>query len=126
MQKLSARCEDVEDGDCVRCGKRKHSFWDDRFGDMVTYLCETRHWAHKIIAITHKAKAFDHQFIMNRAIMLKWKPELIMNGLKMMKMEHLVFLDSVSFLPFPLRKHPETCGLLLSRGNLTILILRKT
>jgi len=45
--------------------------------------------------------------------MLKWKPELIMNGLKIMymKMEHLVFLDSVSFLPCPLRKLPEAFGL---------------
>jgi len=50
----------------------------------------------KIIAIAHNAKAFDLQFIL-KAILLKWKPELIMNGLKIMcmKMEHLVFLDSV-------------------------------
>jgi len=45
--------------------------------------------------------------------MLKWKPELIMSGLKIMcmKMEHLVFLDSVSFLPCALRKLPEAFGL---------------
>jgi len=44
--------------------------------------------------------------------MLKWKPELIMSGLKIvcMKMEHLVFLDSVSFLPCSLRKLPEAFG----------------
>jgi len=36
-----------------------------------------------------------------------------MNGLKIMcmKMEHLVFLDSVSFLLCPLRKRPEAFGL---------------
>jgi hypothetical protein len=36
-----------------------------------------------------------------------------MNGLKIMcmKMEHLVLLDSVSFLPFPLRKLSEAFGL---------------
>ena len=45
--------------------------------------------------------------------MLKWKLEMIMNGLKVMcmKMEHLVFFDSVSFLPCPLRKLPEAFGL---------------
>jgi hypothetical protein len=45
--------------------------------------------------------------------MLKWKPELITNGLKIiiMKMEHLVFLDSVSFLPCALRKLHEAFGL---------------
>ena len=48
-------------------------------------------------------------FILNRAIMLKWKAELIMSGLKIMcmKMEHLVFLDSVSFLQCALRELPE-------------------
>jgi len=41
--------------------------------------------------------------------MLKWKPVQIMRGLKIMcmKMEHLVFLESVSFLPCSLRKLPE-------------------
>ena len=43
-------CEDVEDGDSVRCGKREHSFWDVRFGDMLTYLSEPRPWANKIVA----------------------------------------------------------------------------
>jgi len=67
-----------------------------------------------IVAIAHNAKAFDLHFILNRANMLKWKPEMIMNGLKIicMKMEHLVFLDSVSFLPCPLRKLHEAFGLM--------------
>ena len=45
--------------------------------------------------------------------MQNWKPELIMNGLKTMcmKMEHLVFLDSVSFHLCPLRKLPKAFGL---------------
>ena len=63
--------------------------------------------------IAHCSKAFDLHFILNRAIILKWQHELIMNGLKIMfmKMEHLVFLDSVSFLPCTLRKLPEAFGL---------------
>ena len=106
VQQFCSQCEGVEDcGDCVRCCKRKHSFWDDPLGELL-YLREPRPWANKIVAIAHNAKAFDLHFIMNRAIMLKWQPELIMNGLKIMckKIEHLVFLDSVSFLPCPLRK----------------------
>ena len=41
--------------------------------------------------------------------MLKWKPELITNGLKIisMKMEHLIFLDTVSFLACALLILPE-------------------
>ena len=71
------------------------------YTDLLTYLCELRPWANKIVAIAHNAKAFDLDFILNRAIVLKWKPKRITNGLEIisMKMEHLVFLDSVSFLP---------------------------
>jgi len=41
-----------------------------------------------------------------------------MNGLKIMcmKMQHLVFLDSVSFLPLPLRKLPGAFGLTASKS----------
>jgi len=33
-----------------------------------------------------------------------------------MGMEHLVFLDTVSFLPFPLRKLPEVFGLTVAKS----------
>ena len=91
--------------DCERCSRR-HSFWNDPVVDLLTYLCEPRPWASKIVAKAHNAKAFDLHFILNRAIMLKWKPDLITNGLKnrSMKMEHLVFLDSVLF-----RVHCANC-----------------
>ena len=98
---------------CERCGVRKHTFWADPVGDMLTYMCKPRPWVKKVVAIAHNAKAFDLHFILNRAVLLKWQPELIMNGMKIMcmKMQHLVFLDSVSFLPFPLRKLPGAFGL---------------
>jgi hypothetical protein len=110
--------DDVDEEECVRCGKRKHSFWQDPVGDLLSYITEPRPWANKIVAIAHNAKAFDLHFILNRAILLKWKPDLIMNELKIMcmKMEHLVFLDSVSFLPCPLRKLPEAFGLTASKS----------
>jgi len=45
--------------------------------------------------------------------MLKWNPELIKKGLKIIsiKMEHFLFLECVSFLPWELRKLPEGFGL---------------
>ena len=73
--------------DSVRCGKQKHSFWDDLVGELLFYLREPRPWANKIVANAHNAKAFDLHFILNRAIMLKWQPELIVNGLKIMCMK---------------------------------------
>ena len=108
----------MEYGDCERCGKRKHTFRQDPVGELLIYLIEHRPWVKKIIIIAHNAKEFDLHFILNMAIVLKWKPEFIMNGQKIMymRMEHLVFLDSVSFLPFPLRKLPETFGLTASKS----------
>ena len=74
--------------------------------DLVTYLCETRPWVRQVIAIAHNAKSFDLHFILSRAVLLKWRPVLVMRGqkIRLMKMEHMKFIDSISFLPFPLRK----------------------
>jgi hypothetical protein len=71
------------------------------------------------VAIAHNAKAFDQHFILNRAIMLKWNPELITNGLKIisMKMEHLLFLVGVSFFPCALRKLSEACDLQVTKSG---------
>jgi hypothetical protein len=42
LQQFCSRCEVIEDIeiDCDECGNRKHSFWDDPVGDMLSYLCE--------------------------------------------------------------------------------------
>jgi len=83
------------------------------------------HWVNKNVAIAHNAKAFDLHFILNKAIMLKWKPELTMSSLKIMcmKMEYLIFLDSVSFLPCALRKLPESFGLSASKSWYPIILI---
>jgi G:T-mismatch repair DNA endonuclease (very short patch repair protein) len=49
---------------------------------------------------------------------MKWQPELTMNGLKIMcmKFEHMTFLDSICFLPLPLRKLSEAFGLSASKS----------
>jgi len=70
------------------------------------------------VAIANNAKAFHSQFILNRAIQIKCKPELILNGLKIvsMKIEHMLFIDSVSYLPIPLRTLPEAFGLSVTKS----------
>jgi len=81
VQEFSSRLEDEEHiGDCVRCDGRKHSFWEDTVWDLLYYLTEPRRWANKILAIAYNAKVFELYFILNRAILLKWKTELIMMG----------------------------------------------
>ena len=115
VQQFCSQCDTSADidVDCERCGKRIHSFWDDHVGDLLSYLCKPRPWATKVVAMAHNAKAFDSHFILNRAILMQWKPELILNGFKIVstKIEHMVFIDSVSYLPMPLRKLPEAFGL---------------
>jgi len=115
VQQFCSRCEDGEDVvDCVRCGRRKHSHWEVPVRDLLTYLTEPRPWANTIIAIAQNVKAF----ILDRAILLELNPEIIMNSLKIMcmKLEHRVFLDSVSFLPCPLRKLSEAFGMTASKS----------
>ena len=87
-------------------------------GDILTYLCEPIPWVLQVIAITHNAKAFDLHFILSRAVLLKWIQELVMRGQKiiLMKMEHLNFIESIRFLPFPLRKLSLSFGLTAAKG----------
>jgi hypothetical protein len=101
IQQYCARCETQPDADedCVRCGKRKHSFWEDPAGDMVPYLCKPLPWADRVVAIAHNAKAFDVHFVLNRAVFLCWQPEFIMNGVKIMcmKVEHITLAYYYNF-----------------------------
>jgi len=86
QQQFCSSCEEVEDVQrhCLQCDKRKHTFWEDTLGSMISYLCDHRPWANKIVGKAHNAKAFDLHFILNRAFLLKWQLELIMNGLNIM------------------------------------------
>jgi len=115
LQQFCTVCEMQDDysQDCARCGKREHSFFEDPVGDLLSYLIEPRPWCKRVVAIAHNAKAFDAQFILNRAIFHKWTPELILNGLKIVskKIHNIQFMDSVSYMPMPLRKLPEAFGL---------------
>jgi len=109
LQQLCSLCENQVDidQDCERCGKRKYSF-EDPVGDLLAYLCEPRPWCNRVVAVAHNARGYDAQFKLQRAILLKWRPKLILNGLKIicMWMEHVTFIDSISYLPMALRKLP--------------------
>jgi hypothetical protein len=98
--------------------ERKNSFWEDPVGDMLDYLRESSPWCNQIIGIAHNTKMFVLHFILNRAILLKWRPELIMSGQKIlcMSFEHMKFFDSICFLPFPLRKLSSAFRLTASKS----------
>jgi len=73
LQQFSTACEmqDEDVRDCARCGKRRHSFFEDPVGDLLLYLWEPRPWCKKVVAIAQNAKAFYSQFIQNGSILLK-------------------------------------------------------
>ena len=58
VQQFCARCEEIEDSsiDCDQCGRRRHTFWNDPVGDLLTYVCEPRNWDSKNVAIDQNAK----------------------------------------------------------------------
>ena len=121
IQQFCSRCEDVDDSerDCERCGIRKHAFWDDPVGDLLAHLWELRPWVKQIIAIAHNAEAFDLYFILSRAVLLKWRP----GACDERKEDYFnedgtcKFIDSISFLPFPLRKLFASFGLTATKGS---------
>ena len=93
-------CSKYEDHENVRCGKRKHSFWN--YPVRAIYLiCVNRTPGPKRFSDSSQSKGVDLRFILNRAVLLKWQSKLLRNGLNIMcmKMEHIVFLDSEFFLP---------------------------
>jgi hypothetical protein len=121
VQQFCTVCEDEADVevDCQRCGKRKHSFWLDPDGDLMSYVFKSRPWSDRIVAIAHNAKAFDLLIVPNRMVEMKLLPELlVMNGQKIMclKVENVTWLDSLNYMPMALRKLPEASG--LSAGKL--------
>jgi hypothetical protein len=82
LRQFFSLCEmqpDIEAG-CTRCGKRKHALFDESVGDLLSYLCKPWQWCKRIVAIAHNTRGFDFQFILNRAILLKWNTKVILNG----------------------------------------------
>jgi hypothetical protein len=98
---------------------RGNSFWTDPVGDLISYTFKSRPWADRVVAIAHSTKAFDLHFILNRLVLMKSLPELlIMNGQKIMclKVENVTWLDSLNYLAMPLRKLTEAFGLTVAKS----------
>ena len=60
LQQFCSLCETREDidEDCERCDKRKHSFFEEYVGDLLTHLCETQAWCERVVAIAHNVSGF--------------------------------------------------------------------
>ena len=91
VQQYCTNCESIDNIDvpCDLCGTRKFSFWENPVEELINYLCKPRNKFNKIIAFAHNAKAFDLQFILNHMIKLKWSPNLLLNGTKVICMRSI-------------------------------------
>ena len=67
----------------------------------------------QINLVAHNSKAYDLQFILKYCIENRIIPKVIKNGLKLlsMRVSNYKFIDSLNFLPMPLKTLPKTFGL---------------
>jgi hypothetical protein len=97
---------------CKQCGKRTHMFWQDTVDKFIDYLRQSRPFSDKIF-ISHNYRGYDAQFLLRRFLELRWVPQLIMDGTKILSMsvENFQFLDSLNFMPMSLKGVPKSFDL---------------
>jgi len=119
-QQMCSKCEALDDlsVDCEQCGKRIHTFWKDPAGKFIEYLLLSRLFADKVYAISHNSRGYDAQFLLRRFLELRWAPQLIIDGSKILSMvvENLHFLDSLNYLPMSLKSMPKSFDLTCKKG----------
>jgi hypothetical protein len=120
-QQMYSKCEAVDDlsVDCVQCGKRTHVFWtEDPVGKFIEYLRLSRPFADKIYVISHNSRGYDAQFLFRKILELRWTPQLIMDGTKILSMvvENLHFLDLLNYFPMSLKSMPKSFDLTCKKG----------
>jgi hypothetical protein len=94
-------------------------FWEDPIGKFIDYLRLSGPFADKIYVISHNSRGYDAQFLLRRFLELRWVPALIMVGTKILRMcvGHLIFVDSLSFLPMSLKSMPKSFDLTCKKGH---------
>jgi hypothetical protein len=119
-QQMCAKCQDEDDVgiNCQQCGKRSHYFWEDPVGKFVEYLRESRKFADTIYVVSHNSRGYDVQFLLKRFLELKWTPNLVMDGTKIisMKVEHLIFVYSLNCINVPMKRMPKAFDLTCKKG----------
>jgi hypothetical protein len=91
--------------DCEQYGKRTHVFWaEDPVGKFINYLQTFREQD-----ISHNSRGYDAQFLLPKFLELRWVPQLIMDGTKILNVvvENLHLLDSLNYLPMSLKSMPK-------------------
>ena len=119
-QAVCEQCDHVAQNDyfCNVCQTRQHIFHnldDPNLNVMAQFFDYLKSNSKKsqILLIAHNAKAFDAVFALQEVVGRKLKPELILQGAKILCMTvgNWKWIDSLSFLPMPLSAMPKSFGL---------------
>ena len=104
--------------DCEQCEKRVHVFWQDLVGKFIDYLWQSRAFVEKVYVISRNSRGYKAQFLLRRFLELRWLPNLIMDGTKILSMvvENLHFWDSLNYLPMSLKRMPKSFVLTCKKG----------
>lgn len=131
-QKVCHQCWKIEDKFyvCSLCQEREIMFEGKScISEFLSHLLEYRTIRGQICCIAHNAKSFDAQFIMRAILDIKNNDmQIVMQGFKILKISvknYIHFIDSISYLKFPLKKFPKTFDLdsNLSKGFFPYLFL---
>jgi len=119
-QAVCDQCSNVAQNDyfCGVCKTRQHVFHnlDDEnmnvVGQFVDYL-QSFGAKTELIMVAHNAKSFDSIFVLQELIARRLKPDLTLQGAKIicMRINTWKFIDSLMFLPMPLSAMPKSLGL---------------
>ena len=99
--------------DCKQCGKRTHVVWTEHpLGIFIDYLQQSRPFADEIYVVSHNSRGYDVQFLLRTFLEMRWTPQLIMDGTKILSMivENLHFLILL-IVYLSLKSMPKSCDL---------------
>jgi hypothetical protein len=114
------QCRNVTHNDyfCTVCRNRQnifHNLDDPSLNVMSQFFdyLQSFKGKYEILLVAHNAKSFDGIFALQEVIARKMKPELILQGAKIicMKVGSWKFIDSLMFLTMPLSAMPKSFGL---------------
>jgi len=93
----------------------------DPEGKFIEYLRQSRPFAYKIYVITHNSRGYDAQFLLRKFLELRWTPQMIMDGTKILSMISRIctFLDFLNFLPMSLKSMHKSFDLTCKKGYYT-------
>ena len=122
------KCEALDDlnVDCEQCSKRTHVFWQEPVGKFIVYPRQSRLFAEKIYILSHNSHGYDAHFLLRKFLKLRWTPQLIMDGNKILSMivENFRFLDSLNFRPMSLKSMPKSFDLTCKKGYYPHFLIR--